>query len=44
MNNDQAKLNINNQLYTVNYKEKNDRLEVVQDDVYRLYNSGNIQP
>ncbi|PGM57296.1 hypothetical protein CN947_23410 [Bacillus cereus] len=40
MDNDQAKLNINNQLYTVNYKEKHGRLEVAQDDVYRIYNEG----
>lgn len=40
MDNDQAKLNISNQIYTVHYKEKNKRLEVIQDDVYRIYNEG----
>ncbi|OKO50781.1 hypothetical protein ABH17_027835 (plasmid) [Bacillus toyonensis] len=40
MDNNQAKLNISNQIYTVNYKEKNKRLEVIQDDVYRIYNEG----
>ena len=40
MDNDQAKLNINNQVYTVNYKEKHGRLEVAQDDVYHIYNEG----
>ncbi|MEC3249105.1 hypothetical protein P9159_21050 [Bacillus cereus] len=40
MDNDQAKLNINNQVYTVNYKEKHGRLEMAQDDVYHIYNEG----
>ncbi|WP_166695560.1 hypothetical protein [Bacillus cereus] len=40
MDNDQAKINISNQIYTVHYKEKNKRLEVIQDDVYRIYNEG----
>ncbi|PFL58919.1 hypothetical protein COJ27_26090 [Bacillus cereus] len=40
MDNAKAKLNINNQLYTVNYKEKKNRLEVSQDDVYRIYREG----
>ncbi|PFX61610.1 hypothetical protein COL36_10395 [Bacillus wiedmannii] len=40
MDNDQAKLNINDQIYTVNYKEKHGRLEVAQDDVYHIYNQG----
>ncbi|MEK4604881.1 MULTISPECIES: hypothetical protein [Bacillus] len=40
MDNDKAKLIIDNQIVTVNYEEKNDRLELVQDDVYRVYREG----
>ncbi|MCU5584339.1 hypothetical protein OCF65_28665 [Bacillus toyonensis] len=40
MDNDKAKLIIDNQIVTVNYEEQNDRLELVQDDVYRVYREG----
>ncbi|MDM5193631.1 hypothetical protein QUF93_13860 [Bacillus hominis] len=40
MDNDTATFNFDNQFVTVNYKEKNDRLEIIQDDVYRIYNEG----
>ncbi|UDV85132.1 hypothetical protein [Bacillus cereus] len=40
MDNDKVKLIIDNQIVTVNYKEKGDRLELAQDDVYRVYREG----